>query len=160
MSLLNQETENSRGGICTEFVEVANANINMLFPDVIENEIKAPIDLFLASWQNFYFIRDTFRFSEKPIQRGSDEIYQQKITMIASRDSSARIQKLLFSSRNAWIFRFTDRNGNQKIVGSPLKGAMLSFGRNNKAEFQQRNEMLIEITCESKFPAPVYNPAS
>lgn len=157
MSVLNQDTSNSRGGICSDYIEMTFANQTMDFPDLIEGELKTEIQLFFGgTFEKFYFIKDTFRMREKPIRIGDDDAYEQTMQMVASKDSFERIQQLLITSRNEWIGKFEDRNGNTKVFGRPNQGAIVEFERDIKTLFTERNEMLIQIRCQSRYPIPTY----
>jgi hypothetical protein len=146
----------SHGGICGEFIRLYDARA-LKTALVANGKYIAPLNNQYNDEQ-FFFIKDTGSFSERPIQVNGTEMYESTLTMIIAGDDESRIRELERIRRKKWVLRFTDRSHTDKLIGHP-SGAYASLmydERRGGLIRSDRREISVTWRCITPEPIAVY----
>lgn len=153
-----QTGEKSYGGFCDPKVAIADAIASHLWGDVADHKFLSSIILQGgAAWEDLHFVRDTLSFKEEVVTIDGGEHYRSMLTGKVAKDTHDRLRKLQLASAGQWLVIFTDANEAQKLMGSPLAGAVIKWkSRNGKQTMPERNEFDVMIELTAIDPVPEY----
>lgn len=154
--IIEKNTESSHGGICPGVLEIVASSSGIIFSDVVRNSYTAPINLLGREFEDLHCVRSTVQFSEEPVDKDGSVVYRSVIRAIVAKDSPERVHTLYEIERKQWLVKFKDQNGTTKLLGNLQGGASMIWSRDNKAQYVERNEMVIEFTIETATPTPAY----
>jgi hypothetical protein len=142
----------SFGGVLCHKIDIVEAEGVLTEPDVALG-YRAPLALKEGyNWAEVKCRRNSARFAEKNPTDGGAMVYSAQLQFELRRDWYETIHKLREMSRKGLVVRFTDRNGNMKLMGRATAPVRLIWERDNGKESQDINIMSVLMTASDRMP--------
>jgi hypothetical protein len=154
MSVIDKLSGQSYGGVCGSSIKTCRANqVFTNWGDAYNGKINGDIVPFFEDFDDVFCVPDSIFFTEEEVIVGGAELFQQRVVALISKDEADRLQAIRRLVLYPQVVKFTDNNGNTKIIGEPALGCTCKFSRNQKGKIEDRNEMQIEFLFTSNMPA-------
>jgi hypothetical protein len=152
MQPILEENIKSFGGVLCHHLYIVEADGILTDPDV-QLGYKAAVELKPAfNWAEIRCRKNTIRFTESNTTDGGVSTYSARITFEVKRDHYETVYKILQMTRKGLMVRFTDRNNNVKLMGSPTAPVRTVWERDNDTQMQNTNKLAITFVATDRLP--------
>lgn len=137
------------GGQCT--IEYCSIDQIETWPKVIDGIVQS--DIVLKTGESFYqaqFRAGSDRFEERPARSADGTTYNPKWSGTVSKGLPTRESKFILMAQKKWVVICEDRNGQQRVFGSPDRPAAFNWNYENTAT---KNAYRISFQAASDAPA-------
>lgn len=158
MEVIQKLSGKSYGGVlCHKFSIVEAAGIDVM-DDAANNYVQSVTLLAGYNWVERNCRMNTLDFTESEVVKNGSKVYVSTMPGAIARDHQETINKMTRDGRIGVVIRWTDRNNNTKMMGSKESPARLNWGRANKTEMGNANEITFTITCTNRMPVVATQP--